>query len=178
MLGLRHDPAWNAPRLALTGLHLLAAWLFLTRAPQRRAASPREVLRALPSFVFAGLCFRMAGPPHAWPLPAVLVFVGGAAFTLVSLASLGRSFAVLPGVREVVTRGPYRVVRHPAYAGESLLMLGCFLAAPRPAAGLAALAGVAALAVRAGAEEDVLGEDEGYRRYAEAVPARMLPGVW
>ena len=79
----------------------------------------------------------------------------------------------------VVTSGPYRLVRHPAYAG---LLVG------HPAAMLAigswwALVGSAifmAVILRRTAIEDgmLLRELDGYAQYAARVRSRLVPGLW
>lgn len=43
---------------------------------------------------------------------------------------LGRSFSLLPEVRQLVARGPYRWVRHPLYASYMLWAYGVFLIDP------------------------------------------------
>ncbi len=79
----------------------------------------------------------------------------------------------------VVTSGPYRYVRHPAYAVSPLLFVGTGLAL---GSWLAVLTSVPLLlgVLRRTVEEDrVLHEElEGYRAYADKVPYRLLPGVW
>ena len=43
---------------------------------------------------------------------------------LASLGTLGRSFGIVAANRGVKTRGPYRLVRHPAYFGYLMSYLG------------------------------------------------------
>jgi len=61
-------------------------------------------------------------------LANVLLFTG-LLFSLVSVSVLGRCFGVLPDVRGLVTRGPYRLVRHPLYLGELTASLGMVIGA-------------------------------------------------
>jgi len=49
---------------------------------------------------------------------------------LASALTLARCFSVLPEARGLVTRGPYRYVRHPVYLGELGICAGFVLAAP------------------------------------------------
>jgi len=105
------------------------------------------------------------------------VFAAGAALTGWSLAALGRSFAILPAHRPVVTRGPYRLVRHPVYAGELVMWCAaCATVGWLPGLALAC-AGVAALGIRIHAEERELRVDPAYVAYARRVPDRLLPGL-
>lgn len=111
--------------------------------------------------------------------PALVVLAAGSAFSIWSLAHLGRRFGVLADARGLVTSGPYRLVRHPLYLGELTNLLGLVLAAERwvvPLVSWLALLGVQV--VRAGYEERVLASafDE-YRTYAERVSHRIVPGV-
>lgn len=107
----------------------------------------------------------------------VLLLVG-ILFTLASVATLGRCFGVLPDARGLVTRGPYRLVRHPVYLGELIVALGFVV--PTRQWGLA----VVALAANAGAqlvrtryeEATIRAEFPEYDAYA-ARTRRLLPGL-
>jgi protein-S-isoprenylcysteine O-methyltransferase Ste14 len=79
----------------------------------------------------------------------------------------------------VVTAGPYRVVRHPMYAGTILFFLGVplLLGAWYGLAFAPVLTGL--LAVRALMEERMLtARLEGYPAYAARVRYRLIPFVW
>lgn len=71
----------------------------------------------------------VAGRRHATGLlaaaNAVLLF--GLCWSIWSLVTLGRSLSVVPQVRTLVTRGPYRLVRHPLYFGELTMLFGVCL---------------------------------------------------
>jgi len=106
------------------------------------------------------------------------LFATGAVMTIGALAWLGRSFGVMPAQRQTVIGGPYRFVRHPAYAGEMLVMLACFLAGPSPAAASVWLLLIPGIAWRILAEEAVLAADAGYEAYRRQVRWRLIPGIW
>jgi protein-S-isoprenylcysteine O-methyltransferase Ste14 len=111
------------------------------------------------------------------------VFSAGVALRTWSIITLGRFFtsrvAIQPGQR-VVRAGPYRVLRHPSYAGmlAALLGLGVLLDS-WPAVLVIVLLPLAGLLVRIRVEErtleDALGEE--YRRYA-AETSRLVPRIW
>ena len=81
--------------------------------------------------------------------------------------------------QQVISTGPYAVVRHPMYAYTILLILG----APLLLGSLWGLAGlvvlVPLLGARALGEEALLREGlPGYGDYAGKVRFRLVPGVW
>ena len=43
------------------------------------------------------------------------------------MLALDRSFSVTPAKRKLVSDGPYRLLRHPMYIGESLSLAGILL---------------------------------------------------
>jgi protein-S-isoprenylcysteine O-methyltransferase Ste14 len=106
------------------------------------------------------------------PEPMALRWTGtGLAFAAYAPAAwaalyLGRSFSLLPEVRRLVARGPYRWVRHPLYAAYLLWAAGVLLADPTPAMLAVIATFVALLAARARVEEIKLAATlPGYAEY-------------
>ncbi len=84
----------------------------------------------------------------------------------------------MPANRGVKTRGLYRVVRHPIYAGYTLTHIGFLLGFPS-LQNAALYAAVFAIEVmRLLREEAVLKRDPAYVDYAARVRYRLLPGVF
>lgn len=80
---------------------------------------------------------------------------------------------------EVCDTGPYRLVRHPGYAGNVLAMVGLTLALSSTWAGVACVAALVVAVLRTALEDRALQEElRGYRGYAERVRYRLIPGVW
>ena len=93
-------------------------------------------------------------------------------------AVLGRGFGIVAANRGVRQLGPYRLVRHPMYAGYTLTHVGFLLAMPNLLnAAIYALALVLQV-VRIGREERVLMQDPAYVAFARRVRYRLLPGVY
>jgi protein-S-isoprenylcysteine O-methyltransferase Ste14 len=108
----------------------------------------------------------------------VAVSVCGLLVVIIGKLSLGRSFALMPANRGVVSTGLYRVVRHPIYMGY-LVTHAAFCAANPTVENLVILvAADIALLVRAVCEEQTLAKDAAYRDYQQAVRWRVLPGVF
>jgi protein-S-isoprenylcysteine O-methyltransferase Ste14 len=113
----------------------------------------------------------------------VAVVLAGAAFRDWAILSLGRYFrrevTIEPG-QQIVRRGPYKLLRHPSYAGMLLALGGLGLALGSwVGAGVAVLILFAGMLPRIRVEEHALarafGED--YDEYARST-ARLLPHVW
>ena len=114
VLGLSQSPAadrWTPVRLGLALLHATVAILFALRIPAKAEGSVADLIAALPSLILSGVLFRLSPPPSTWPWWLSGLFAGGAVFAAGSLAVLGRSFAFMPARRDLVTTGPYRLVR-------------------------------------------------------------------
>ncbi|MEM6105633.1 isoprenylcysteine carboxylmethyltransferase family protein [Mycobacterium sp. 050272] len=120
-------------------------------------------------------------------LPAWLCLVGDA------LVALGLCIAMLVVIQNgyaaanitvetgqtVVSTGLYRLVRHPMYAGNAIMMVGIPLALDSYWGLLFAIPGVAVLVVRILDEEKMLAQElAGYREYTQRVRFRLLPNVW
>lgn len=163
----------------LGALNLVAAVLFLRRSLPRAHASARDVALCLGSVALGGGALALAPPFDRWPGPAEVGFALAGGATIVALSGLGRSFAVLPSRRRLVTRGPYRWVRHPVYAAESLMVVAAVTAGPAWETVAVAAGAIGLLVVRIRIEERFLtAVDAAYATYCQRVRYRLLPGVW
>lgn len=130
----------------------------------------------------AGTCAPMLLMPAETSLPGAAFFVALATLSiclqLVGKASLFRSFGVVAANRGVVTRGLYRVVRHPIYASYCIAHIA-FLGLNPSVWNLAIIFACWIFHIgRIAAEERILGADPAYAVYRERVRWRLLPGVY
>jgi protein-S-isoprenylcysteine O-methyltransferase Ste14 len=132
---------------------------------------------AAPIGSFAMLLARPDGGGLA-QLPCEAVQLLGVVVALLSLGTLGRSFGLVAANRGVKTRGPYGLVRHPAYTGYLIAYLG--FVAENPSLRNLALFAVSTgfQLVRIGEEERVLSADDGYRDYTRRVRFRLVPYLY
>ncbi|WP_179271737.1 methyltransferase family protein [Actinomadura meyerae] len=171
---------------------LLAGYLgwLLLEAPvtfRRSGAPPADTRTLLPYglarvLLVAGASLRPA-PWDRWTpwllLPCAL-FAAGVALRRAAIRALGRFYShhvARQAGHRVVTDGPYRTVRHPAYAGMLLAHAGVAAFFPGAVTAVALVLLAAAVAGRIRVEERALRAVPGYPRYAAATP-RLLPGVW
>lgn len=79
----------------------------------------------------------------------------------------------------VVSSGPYRLVRHPAYVGAILVVLGSPIMLASWWALIAGVVSAALMVTRTALEDKTLqAELAGYKDYAKRTRYRLLPGVW
>jgi len=115
---------------------------------------------------------------------AIVPDVVSNAISIVALAvavyarlSLGRSMGLVPAQRVIVTRGAYRFVRHPIYAGIFIGYLGFMLRMYSPRNVALALIGSGLFVVKSFIEEGFLREDREYADYLTRVRRRWFPGL-
>lgn len=127
--------------------------------------------------ILGGVALRAPGPDAstAWLVAGEAVALASCGFLLASVLALGTCFGVLPEARGLVTRGPYRLVRHPVYLGELGACAGLVLGAPSAWNLTAAVVLLGAQLVRMRLEERALGtEFPEYAVYAAHTP-RLIP---
>jgi protein-S-isoprenylcysteine O-methyltransferase Ste14 len=126
---------------------------------------------------------RIGSLPHWTFYPGLVIFLVGLALTVWAYHTLGRFFSLdvqVQGDHAVVDSGPYRVLRHPGYAGVMYGFVGLGLALQSWVSVLLLLLGsAAALAYRARIEERFLVAELGddYVRYMTRT-RRLVPFVW
>jgi protein-S-isoprenylcysteine O-methyltransferase Ste14 len=114
----------------------------------------------------------------AWPEGGLVLVTVAAIFSVVCLLTLGKRFGVRPALRGLVTRGPYRVVRHPLYLSYVIAAIGFNLQVWNLATLLLVLLGWACMVCRIRAEERVLSGGPGWPAYVGLVRYRLAPGLW
>ena len=175
---LRHDPALLASRLSsplqrdqlpwdrifmAVAAVVFVSWLVLCAIDARRVAWSRV-------------------PLWAQALGAVLIAL---CMVVVWQAFRFNTFAA-PQIRvqtdreqRVITGGPYRIVRHPMYAGALLMFVGTPLLLGSWWGLLFVPVGAIGIGIRVVGEERMLHQElTGYDDYARLVRFRMVPGLW
>lgn len=169
-----YTPIW-----LFVALHIQCAFIFAIRQPARYSTKrPLEILVTLLSLIYF-LAFDVKPTSSA-----VLGLVGGVVTaigsitTIISIQCLGRSFAVLPSIRDIRTSGMYRFVRHPIYLSYMVAGLGTLMRHPSLYNTSVVLAGFVLMMWRIRFEERLLAREEIYRNYMDAVRYRLIPGLY
>jgi len=176
---------------------VLIIWYLFRYNPEllkrRLATKEKRPGQTVISYLFyasLGVIFMISGLDrrYGWSsVPLILVIISSALFLLGYLflflvfrenRYLAHTVTVEKG-QEVVTTGPYAVLRHPMYSSELMMFVFAPLALGSYWALLPDVLLIALMAVRIVTEEAVLiRELKGYREYTEKTGYRLIPGVW
>jgi protein-S-isoprenylcysteine O-methyltransferase Ste14 len=140
----------------------LTAFFAILSATRRPVVGPRGSLgsRAVATAGTFVLAIPVSHGVFAGQTGVLLASAGllvvGALIAGTGLLALGRCFGIFPEARGLVTRGPYRWVRHPVYLGEIVMATGIVTATFSPAMAGLILALCVLQAWRARLEEQTL----------------------
>jgi protein-S-isoprenylcysteine O-methyltransferase Ste14 len=162
--------------------HLLVLGIALTRRPPQvqdiSLPSSAAVIVAY-AYPYAQVIYlRWVPGDPAWPTAGLVLVALATCLSIASLISLGRRFGVFPALRDLQTRGPYRLVRHPMYLAYVIADIGYNLQEWNSGTALLVITGWASLLYRIHAEERILSHDARWSAYAASVRHRLLPGLW
>ena len=169
---------------ALTMLFsLLICWLFLVRRPSKSGRGAggwiSDVIAVAGTVVVLvlGMAPKTVDDLLVLSASEALMTVG-LVVMVIGLASLGRSFGIMPRARGLVQGGLYRWVRHPIYLGEFLVFGGITILTFSPLTVATYLIFVGLQLYRLVVEEQTL--TDAYPEYHEyrARTSRLLPGVY
>lgn len=166
-------------RICISAINLLAGVLIITR---NKAIVP-TVLLSNPHWLIVLFCngylFHLAQPLSSWPFYATLLFVVSTIFVILSFVYLGQNFSIRPSVRGLSSKGPYRLVRHPAYLGEILMTLSCVMVSMQSISFLVFIILIGFQIVRIKDEEQLLNSNlKDYQSYRQVTKWRLIPFVW
>ncbi len=159
----------------------------------QEAKSWDKVLAPLMSVSISFPLFIVAGLDHRWrwspALPTWLNIIGlvivsmGYGIAVWALAE-NRFFSTTVRIQRerghvVCDTGPYRIIRHPGYAGNILPLVGIVLALGSLWTLIPAAVALIIVVIRTVLEDQALqAELPGYREYARRVRFRLVPGIY
>ena len=126
------------------------------------------------------------------PLPQTAPWIAAAGLVLFALGWIIKSLSLranafaIAVVRKqsershaVADSGPYRVVRHPFYAADPLILVGLGLWLESYVAAIGATVPITLMVIRLLLEEQFLHRElPGYSAYMDRVHFRLIPGLW
>jgi protein-S-isoprenylcysteine O-methyltransferase Ste14 len=175
---LRHDPALLASRLS--------APVQPDQLPWDRIFMAAAVVVFVSWLVLCAIDARR----FAWSLVPLWAQALGAVLIALCMIVVWQAFRfntfAAPQIRmqtdrqqRVITGGPYRIVRHPMYAGALLMFVGTPLLLGSWWGLLFVPVGAIGIGIRVVGEERMLHQKlTGYDDYARQVRFRMVPGLW
>lgn len=170
------DLAVNLP--VLVGEALVLVFTLIRKKTEDISSRPQDWFLAL-----AATCLPLlvAPDPSGTPQFPALFFCGmmlALGFQIYAKIALGRSFGLVAANRGLKLLGPYRLVRHPIYAGYLILHVTYLLGNPTWRNLLIYLFFYALQLLRIAAEERLLSQNPEYREYCRAVKYRLIPWVY
>lgn len=149
-----------------------------TRSPaETRTLVPYALARVTTALTAA---YSVPAVPDRWGIALAGVFVAGVTLRAWAIHELGSQYShrvVRIADGGLISSGPYKGLRHPAYAGMLLANIGFVGYFPSPASITALALLAAAVGWRIRVEEGVLTESAQYRAFVNT-RCRLVPGVW
>jgi protein-S-isoprenylcysteine O-methyltransferase Ste14 len=180
ILAERRHPGLLAERQNIEKVLVAKAW--------DKVLAPLMALMSLgfPLVIVAGLDHRFGWSP-VFPLwiivLGIILITLGYAFSMWALVE-NRFFSSVVRIQAdrghvVCDSGPYRIVRHPGYAGYILPLLGIVLALGSLWTLIPATVALVIAVIRTALEDRTLQEElPGYQEYAQRVRYRLFPGIY
>jgi protein-S-isoprenylcysteine O-methyltransferase Ste14 len=159
-------------------LILVAYWICGYFGNKRSVYVWKPSLRMFGAAVFIALAFatnetpamhlRIYSPTPAIAWAGIAVCAAGLAFAIWARRTLGRNWSGAVTIKEdheLITRGPYRIVRHPIYTGILVGVLGTFIGTGRVREAVLLLLAGLAVFMKISVEERLM-----LRQFPEAYP--------
>ena len=185
-VGGRRWAEWRHPGLMVERERTLSLKTSGVKAWDKVLGPLMALTLSFPLVIVAGLDHRFGWSPvfPSWlNITGIFLIALGYAFAAWALAE-NRFFSSLMRIQtdrghRVCDRGPYRIVRHPGYAGNLLALPGLVLALGSAWTLIPVGIALVVAVIRTALEDRTLQEElPGYREYTSRVRYRLLPGVY
>ena len=163
--------------LLLAGESLIVFFILIRRRTNFISVRPGDWFFAATGTAGPLLVAAGGHPLLAQPACGMILFCG-LLLQLSAKFALRRSFGLVAANRGIKATGPYRLLRHPMYAGYLLSHIGFLLANPALWNLIVYVLADGSQILRMNAEERMLGEDPGYRTLCRNVRWRIIPFVY
>ena len=161
----------------VVGAAIMAVMCFARFVPRSSSVNLSTLLTSGAMLILPG-CMRPTTPSiGALATAGVVLELVGVILTQVARVYMGRSFGILPANRGIVSKGPFRYVRHPVYFGWLVLSIGFAICNPSWRNVLIITATLPFMVWRIDQEEAHLKADPEYRDYMDRVRFRLCPGI-
>jgi len=157
---------------------LVFVLIVLRRPSATLSRNPLDWLFGLAGSLAPLLTIPNSNAPLLPPTLCLAMIMLGMFVQISAKVVLGSSFGIVAANRGVKVFGPYRLVRHPMYAGYTLTHIALWLAMPSLRNAIFYACTLAFQIIRIQREERVLTRDPAYRSFADRVRYRLLPGVY
>ena len=161
----------------LTGAAIMAVVSFARFAPRSATVNLRTIAASGAMLILPCFMRPIDRSPGALATVGLVFELCGIMLTQVARVYMGRSFGVLPANRGIVSKGPFRWVRHPIYFGWLVLSIGYAMSYANPRNVILIVATLPFMVWRIDQEEAHLRADSEYRGYMDHVRYRLVPGV-
>ena len=161
----------------LTGAAIMAIMSFARFAARTSAVNWRTLAATGGMLILPVFMRPTAMSTGALATTGLIFELFGVVLTQVARVYMGRSFGILPANRGIVSKGPFRSVRHPIYFGWLILSLGYAMSFASERNILLIAMTLPFMVWRIGQEEVHLSADPEYLQYMKQVRYRLWPGV-
>ena len=168
----------NLVRITISILNIIVGILFLLRNNKLTKLKITQHSFWIAALISHAILFKFSPDTADWNPSAQITFLIGGVISAIGLINLGREFGIRPGLRNVVSKGLYSIVRHPIYFGEVLLSIGCVFAKVSILSCILLVCFLLFQGLRILDEERILKSSDSYTAYQVKTKWRLIPGVW
>lgn len=188
VLRMTHETEFSGAVVCLAAIALYGGWKVwesritlgeLHRAEPSHDERTVELCAVVEIALLVSLLLSRNRLPLGLSLGGLTIMAVGIHIRVIAIRTLGKDYSlrIRPLRKRPVRIGPYALVRHPAYLGTLVCHSGIVVVFANGYSFLLLAVWYAVVLVRTFVEEGLLMQDSAYRRYAQKVRWRLVPGI-